>query len=168
MSCRHYLAYLATLLLATNLGLSAQKRPEHERSVHPSTYTSPDGTFRFLLPAHPHIFERGHIQPSEDCKQDAIVCVVYPKSTRDGRVYGDTTFQVRTIVSKDNGTMTADICVTPYPRGDLAAPEFFIDAKEPTKTIGRTLFVHGSVDSVAGPQSNSIDLYLTFHNQSMF
>ena len=83
-------------------------------------------------------------------------------------MYGDTTFQVRTIVSKDNGTMTADICVTPYPRGDLAAPEFFIDAKEPTKTIGRTLFVHGSVDSVAGPQSNSIDLYLTFHNQSMF
>ena len=168
MVYRYCLVAIITLLLTSDPRLAAQKISQRERSVRLSTYTSADGAFRFSYPARPQVFEKGHIEPSSDCDPDAIVCVVYPKSSRDGQNYGTSTFQVREVRLKDVGEMTADICVTPYPRKDISEPEFLIDAKEPTKTISGTLFVHGSRDIAAGPQSSGVDLYLTFHNRTCF
>ena len=164
MSRRYcFLGALITLLLASDAGLAAKKNSQREHSVRRSTYTAADGQFQFSYPANPQLFEKGHIGPSNDCDQDAIVCVVYSKSTRDGQIYGTSTFQVREVRSKDDAEMTADICATPYPRSP-SAPEFMIDAKEPTKTISGILFVHGSQDVAAGPQSSGVDLYRAFHN----
>lgn len=167
MSCRYCLVAIITLLLTSDPGLAVEKHSQRQRSVRRSTYTSADGAFRFFYPTNSRVFEKGHIDPSDDCDRDAIVCVVYPKSTKEGQNYGTSTFQVREVRPKVSEEMTADICVTPYPMSP-SEPEFMIDAKEPTKTIGGILFVHGSEDVAAGPQSSSVDLYRAFHNRICF
>jgi hypothetical protein len=169
MSYRHWWVATITLLLAGDAGLAVQKNSRREPAIRHSTYTSADGAFRFSYPANPQVFKKGKIEPSTDCDHDAIVCVVYSKRTTDGRSYGaTTTFQVRQVQAEPGvGSMTGDICVTPYPV-EPTKPEFMIDAKEPTKTIGGMLFVHGIQDVAAGPQSSYVDLYRTFHNGTCF
>jgi hypothetical protein len=170
MRYRYCWVALSTLFLASVAGSAMQRKSERIPTVRHSIFTR-DGQFQFSYPANPQVIEQGHVESwMTECDRDAIVCVVYPKKTSTGREYGSSTFQVREIQLKD-GEMTEDICVTPYPSdpsGGSKEPEFLISAREPSKVIGGILFVHGTQEMVAGPQSSSADLYLAFHNRRCF
>jgi hypothetical protein len=68
--------------------------------------------------------------------------------------------------------MTADVCVTPYPRkdGDRVSdwPGFLISAEHPVELIGGVQFLHGVGGGAATSHSLSIDLYRVFHKQRCF
>ena len=163
MSYQHCWVAIITLLLATEAGLVGQKDSQREPSIQRSTYASADGAFRFSYPANPQVFRAGYIKPPTDCDLDAIVCVVYPNQTTTG----SSTFEVRVIQAEaGTGSMTRHRCIDPD--SVESNPEFTIDAKEPTKTIGGILFVHGFQEVVAGPQSSFVDRYRTFHNRTCF
>ena len=151
--------------------LASQSAPRH--SDHPSpkqTYSAK--TFRFSYPATFQVCTIGNLQPCihsmiPTCDDDAIVCVAYPD-----KEFGETTFQGEAFevreIHTSIGTQTPDICVTPYPpkysTGVSEYPEYMISAKEPARTIGGVLFVHGIKGDAAMSHSSSVDVYRAFHN----
>ena len=141
-----------------------------------STFTTPDSAFRFVYPTEFQVCTRGKIQPCLQsfipvCEQDALVCVVYPAEEFKDTSFGAASFQVREIFTEQE-MMTADVCVTPYPRkdGDTVSrwPEFLISAKHPVEVIGGVQFLHGVNGGAATGHSIGIDLYRVFHKQRCF
>lgn len=141
-----------------------------------STFTSPDGAFRFAYPADFQVCTRGKIDPCNRsfipaCESDALVCVVYPAEEFKDTNFGAEAFQVREILTTHE-MMTADVCVTPYPPKNGATvspwPEFLISAERPVEMIGSVEFVHGLNGGAATGHSSGIDLYRGFHKQRCF
>jgi hypothetical protein len=141
-----------------------------------STFTNSDGAFRFVYPTDFQVCTRGKIDPCNQsfiplCEPDALVCAVYPAEEFKDTSFGAASFQVREIFAEQQ-MMTADVCVTPYPRKDgdtvLGWPEFLISAEHPVEMIGGVEFVHGVDAEGATGHSSGIDLYRTFHKQRCF
>lgn len=152
-------------ILATNpiLGQMAHKT---------RTFRNSDGAFRFVYPADFQVCTQGNIEPCNQsfipvCKPDALVCVVYPAEEFKGTSLDAASFQVREIFTTRE-MMTADVCVTPYPRKDSNWPEFLISAKHPVEMIGPVEFVHGVSGGAATSHASSIDLYRMVHKQRCF
>lgn len=161
------LTFMAVFLPIPTLGQTAPKT---------STFTNSDGAFRFVYPTDFQVCMRGKIDSCNRsfipvCEPDAFVCVAYPAEGFEDTSFGAAAFQVREILTEQE-MMTADVCVTPYPRvdGDTVSrwPEFLISAKHPVEMIGGVKFVHGvSGEGATGHWSGS-DLYRTFHKQKCF
>ena len=141
-----------------------------------STFTNSDGAFRFAYPTDFQVCTRGRIDPCNQsfipvCEQDALICVVYPAEEFKDTSFGAASFQVREIFSIGE-MMTADICVTPYPRKDGGTvsdwPDFLISAEHPVEIIGGLQFLHGAKDGVATGSSIDTELYRAFHKQRCF
>jgi len=106
---------MATSFLVS-VAAAQQPTSRHQNTV----FTAPDGLFRFFYPSDFQICTKGQIQPCIQshipvCEQDALVCVVYPAEMFKDTNFGAASFQVREIL-RHGETMTADICVTPYPK----------------------------------------------------
>ena len=164
------LAAAAVLALPTH----SQRRP----SVHPTVFTSTDGTFQFSHPSEFQVCTAGKMEPCiiqsyiPPCEEDAIVCVVYPARQFEGTSFGAAAFQVREIHT-EREAMTPDVCVTPYTKRSGAGgvspwPEFLISAQHPEEIIGGVLFVHGITGEAAMSHSSSVDLYRAFHRQNCY
>lgn len=167
MEHRPYLLAILALLLTCVTGVAAQKNSPRVHSVRHSTYTSPDGAFTFMYSGNPKLPEPGQYDSAEsDCYDDSIICLTYPKSTRDGTNYGTATFKVRE-VKREDYRMSAEECVTPHSSAP-SEPDYYIDPKRPTKTIGGILFIHGYQLIGAGPQTFQIDYFRTFHEERCF
>jgi len=97
--------------------------------------------------------------------------MTYPAEGFKDTSFGAASFQVREILAEGE-MMTADVCVTPYPRkdGDNVEPwpEFLISAKHPVELIGAVKFVHGVNGGAATGHWSGIDLYRAFHKQRCF
>jgi hypothetical protein len=161
------LTLMAIFLPILAFGQTAQKT---------STFTNSDGAFRFVYPTDFQVCTRGKIDPCNQsfipvCKPDALVCVVYPVEEFKDTSFGAASFQVREIFTEQE-MMTADVCVTPYPRkdGDTVSrwPEFLISAEHPVEMIGSVEFVHGVNGEGATGHWSAIDLYRAFHRQRCF
>jgi len=153
-------------------------KPVHDSTpVHQTmTFTAADGSFQFSHPNDFQVCTQGKIEPCIQsyipvCEQDALVCVIYPAKQSEDTSFGGASFQVREIVSKREA-MTADVCVTPYPRKDPGGisdwPEFLVSAEHPQEMIGGILFLHGVNGGVATSHSIAVDLYRSFHKQRCF
>lgn len=141
-----------------------------------SIFTSSNGDFRFAYPSDFQVCVRGKTDPCRQsiipvCQPDALVCVIYPEAEFKDTSFGTAAFEVREVSSQQE-MMTADVCVTPFPRKDSGIvsnwPEFLISAAHPVEIIGDIEFVHGSDAGVAAGHSSSVDLYRTFRNQRCF
>ena len=162
------LAAVAVLALATH---------SQQRSAHPTVFTSADGAFQFSYPASFEVCVTGKLEPCMNqayippCEDDAIVCVVYPSKQSEDSSFGAAAFQVREIRT-ERETMTADVCVTPYPTetpaGISAWPAFQISAQHPAKMIRGVLFVHGISGQAAMSHWSTVDLYRAFHRQKCY
>ena len=167
MKAADALTLMAAFLLLPAFGQTAQKT---------STFTSSDGTFRFAYPTDFRVCTGGEVDPCNQsfipvCEPDAFVCVVYPAEEFKDTSFMAASFQVKEIV-RDQEMMTADVCVTPYPRkdGDIVSdwPQFLVSAAHPVETIGGVEFVHGIRGGVATGHFSDIDLYRTFHKRRCF
>ncbi|WP_348261178.1 hypothetical protein P8935_15385 [Telmatobacter sp. DSM 110680] len=156
--------------------LAVASYSEQAPSIRRASFTSPDGLFRFFYPSDFEVCTPGRIEPCihsyiPACDQDAIVCVVYPAKQFKETSFGAAAFEVRELRT-DRETMTADVCVTPYPSKSSAGvsewPEYLISARQPAKVIGGVLFVHGIKVEGAMSHSSSVDLYRTFHGGRCF
>ena len=161
------LTLIAIFLPFFALGQMAQKT---------STFTNSDSTFRFVYPVDFQVCTRGKIDPCNQsfipiCEPDALVCVVYPAEEFKGTSFGAASFQVREILT-EHEMMTANVCVTPYPRkdGDTVErwPEFLISAKNPVEMIDGVEFVHGVNGGAATGAWSATDLYRMLHKQRCF
>jgi hypothetical protein len=158
---------MAVFLPILTFGQTAQKT---------RTFTSPDGAFRFVYAPDFQLCLRSKIDPCSQsvipvCEPDALVCVTYPEEGFKDTSFGAASFQVREILAEGE-MMTADVCVTPYPRkdGDTVEPwpEFLISAEHPVEMIGAIKFVHGVSGGAATGHWSSVDLYRAFHKQRCF
>jgi hypothetical protein len=161
------LTLLAVLLHVPVFGQTAQKK---------STFTNSEGAFQFVYPTDFQVCQRGKTDPCNQafipvCEPDAFGCVVYPAEGLKDTSFGSASFQVREILA-DHEMMTADVCVTPYPRkdGDTVSrwPEFLISAQHPVEMIGGVQFIHGVNGGVATGHWSGIDLYRAFHKKRCF
>jgi len=159
------LTLIAIFLPISVVGQMAQKT---------STFTNSDSAFRFVYPTDFQVCTRGKVDPCNQsfipvCEPDALVCVVYPAEEFKGTSFGAASFQVREILTGQE-MMTADVCVTPYPRkdGDTRWPEFQISAKHPVEMIGGVEFVHGVNGGAATGHWSGIDLYRMLRKQRCF
>jgi hypothetical protein len=141
-----------------------------------STFTNPDGAFRFVYPVAFEVCTRGKIDSCNQsyipvCEPDSFVCVVYPAEQFKDTNFGAASFQVTEIL-REQEMMTADTCVTPYPQKDgdsvSAWPEFKISAQHPAEMIGGVLFVHGVSVEGGMSHSKSVELYRVIHKQKCF
>ena len=141
-----------------------------------SIFTNSDGAFRFVYPTDFLVCTRGKIDTCNQsfipiCERDALVCVVHPAEGFKDTSFEAASFQVREILTEQE-MMTADVCVTPYPRkeGDTVSrwPEFLISAEHPVERIGGVEFVHGVNGGAATGHSSGIELYRAFHQQRCF
>jgi hypothetical protein len=159
---------------ALALPIDSQRRP----SVHPTVYTSTDGSFQISYPGDFQVCTAGKMEPCTiqsyipPCDEDAIVCVVYPKKQFEGTTFESAAFQVREI-HRPLEEMTPDVCVTPFTKTDdgerfSPGPEFLISAQHPEEMIGGVLFVHGDAGGVAAGHSISVDLYRAFHRPNCY
>ena len=160
------------LLVAVAWLLQAANAQQRASAGQSTTFTAPDGAFRFSYPNDFQVCTKGEIQPCIQsfipvCEQDALVCVIHPAEAFKDTSFESASFQVREIVTTRE-QMTADICVTPYPREDDPWPEFLISAEHPAEMIGGVQFVHGAEDGVATGHSKDTELYRAFHNQRCF
>jgi len=144
------------------------------RTATPKLFTARDGAFRFVYPADFQVCTGGKVDPCNQsfipvCESDSFVCVVYPTEGFKNTSFGAASFQVREILTEQE-MMTANVCVTPYPRkdGDSRWLEFLISAEHPDEMIGGVEFVHGVSGGAATGHSSAIDLYRTFHKQRCF
>lgn len=119
------LTLTAVFLPILTIGQTSQKT---------SIFTNSDGAFRFVYPYDFQVCTRGKIDACNQpyipaCEQDGLVCVVYPAEGFKDTSFAASSFQVREIFTEGE-MMTADVCVTPYPRkdGDNVEPwpEFLI------------------------------------------
>jgi hypothetical protein len=165
-------AVAALALLAVSLPLAAFGQAVRKTN----TFTNSDGAFRFVYPTDFEVCTGGKIHLCNHsfmpvCAPDALVCVVYPAEEFKDTSFEAASFQAREIVTKQE-MMTADVCVTPYPRkdGDRVSrwPEFLISAERPDEMIGGVKFVHGENGGAATGHSIGIELYRTFHKERCF
>ena len=164
------LTALAWLLLLANAlrGASAGET---------ATFAAPDGAFRFSYPSDFQVCTWGKIEPCAVhsfipvCDQGALVCVVYAAEQFKDTSFAAASFQVREILTEQE-MMTANVCVTPYPRKNGTSvsewPDFLIAAEHPVEMIGGVQFVHGVSGEVATGNSRGIDIYRAFHKQRCF
>lgn len=169
------IAVLVTIALLELVADGQQRAFAHQNT----TFTAPDGSFRFNYPNDPRdsqVCTKDKMQPCMGsfipvCTQNALVCVTYAPQEFEDTSFSMASFQVREIVTTRE-QMTADICVTPYPRKDGGIvsdwPEFLISAKRPVEIIDDIQFVHGVNGGAATGHSIGIDLYRAFHNQRCF
>jgi hypothetical protein len=142
-----------------------------------TTFATPDGAFRFSYPGDFQVCTRGKIEPCTAhslipvCDQDALVCVVYAPEQFKDTSFGAASFEVKEILTEQQ-MMTADVCVTPYPRknGTSASewPDFLISAEHPVEMIGSVQFIHGVIGEAATSNWKGVDLYRAFHKQRCF
>ena len=166
---------LAAMLMAiTALAWTADSH--HQKYANESaTFTAPDASYRFSYPNAFEVCTKGKIQPCVKsmipvCDLDALACVIYPVKQFGNSNIGGAAFQVREIMVSSE-EMTADICVTPYPRDHgtpVQYPDFLISAEHPLEMIGGVRFIHGTRDGVATGSSIRVGLYRAFHNQRCF
>lgn len=170
--CRMVAMGLATVLSV--LGADAQQR---DSGPHTATFTAPDGAFRFSFPRDFQVCTKGKIQSCVQsqsfipvCEEHALVCVVYPAHDFKETNFEAAAFQVREIFREEN--MTADVCVTPYPRKDGGTvadwPEFLISAKHPVEIVGDVQFLHGIRGGAATSHSIGVDLYRALYRNRCF
>ena len=158
-------AVLALTLPVTALAQAGRKT---------STFTSPDGSFRFAYPSDFQVCKQGDMKPCNYtyiplCEKDALICVLYPAEAFKGTNMSATAFQVREIRRRRNiPPTTADDCVTPYPRIQDSYvspwPEFLVSAEHPVEVIAGMSFLHGVTGGGATGHGSSVDLYRAFHN----
>lgn len=162
------LAFLAISLSIPAFGQTARKT---------STFTNPDGAFRFVYPTDFQVCTKGNMQPCNYtyipiCDKDALVCVLYPAESFKGTNMGAAGFQVREIQRRNIPPTTADECVTPYPKvqGSYVPPwpEFLVSAEHPVEIIDGVSFLHGISGGAAGGHGSYVDLYRAFHNGICF
>jgi hypothetical protein len=162
----------ALALLATSLSIPAFGQATWKAS----TFTSPDGAFRFVYPTDFQVCMKGDMQSCNFayipvCDEDALVCAVYPGREFKDTNFGAASFQVREILTSRE-MMTADVCVTPFPRKDNGTvtdwPDFLISAEHLSEMIGGLQFVHGISGGAATSRSIGIDLYRRFYKQRCF
>jgi hypothetical protein len=141
-----------------------------------TTFTAPDGSFRFSYPSDFQVCTRGKIEPCVRsyipvCDQNALVCVMSPAKQFKNTTFGAASFQVSEIL-RPEAQMTADICVTPYPRkaGSSVSewPDFLISAERPVEMIGDVQFIHGVTGEGAMSHWSSVNLYRGFHKGRCF
>jgi hypothetical protein len=153
------------------LGAGAQQ-PANTQST---TFTAPGGAFHFSYPRNFQVCTKGKIQSCVQsfipvCEEDSLVCVAYPAAEFKNTSFEAAAFQVREIFREEN--MTADVCVTPYPRRDGGTvtdwPEFLISAKHPVEMIGGVQFLHGINGGAATSHSIGIDLYRALYRDRCF
>ena len=153
------------------LGADAQQRAMNQST----TFTAPDGAFHFSYPKDFQVCTTDKMQSCGQsfipvCAEDALVCVVYPAEEFKDTNFEAAAFQVREIFRQEN--MTADVCVTPYPRKDGGTvsdwPEFLIFAKRPVEMIGGVDFLHGVNGGAATSHSFGVDLYRALHRDRCF
>ena len=165
-------AVAALALMAISLPIPAFGQTARKTS----TFTNSDGAFRFVYPTDFQVCTQGTIGSCNQsfmpvCSQDALVCVVYSAEEIKDTSFGAASFQVREIFTRRE-MMTANVCVTPYPRkdGDTVSPwpEFLLSAEHPVEMIGVFKFVHGENGGAATGHSIGIDLYRAFHKQRCF
>jgi hypothetical protein len=157
------LTLMAAFLPIPLFGQTAQKT---------NTFTNSDSEFRFVYPADFKVCTKAKFDPCNHfyipvCEPDSFVCVVYPAEQFKDTNFGEASFQVREILT-EREMMTANVCVTPYPRKDSDWPDFLISAEQPVELIGGVQFLHGVAGGVATSHSLSIDLYRVFHKQRCF
>ncbi|HET7893335.1 MAG TPA: hypothetical protein VFL34_17535 [Candidatus Sulfotelmatobacter sp.] len=161
------LTLLAIFLPIPSFGQTAKKT---------TTFTSSDGTFRFLYPSDFQVCTRGKVETCTRsyipvCDQDALVCVVYPATQFKDTNFGGASFQVNEILTEQE-MMTANVCVTPFPpkEGNSVSswPGFLISAEHPVEMIGGVQFLHGVSAEAALSHSINSDLYRAFHKQRCF
>lgn len=161
------LKLMAVCLPIASFGQTTQKT---------STFTNPDGAFRFLYPADFQVCTLGKMEQCNQsfipvCEGDALVCVVYPAERFKSTGFEAASFQVREILAEQE-MMTGDVCVTPYSRKDGDSdshwPEFLISAEHPVEMIGGVEFIHGVNGEAATGHSSGIDLYRSFYKQRCF
>jgi hypothetical protein len=158
------LTLIAAFLPIPVFGQTAQKT---------STFTNSDGAFRFVYPADFQVCTRAKIDPCNQslftpvCEPDSFVCVVYPADQFKDTNFEEASFQVREIFT-EREMMTANVCVTPYPRKNSDGPDFLISAEHAVELIGNVQFLHGVAGGVATSHSLGIDLYRVFHKQRCF
>jgi hypothetical protein len=170
-------AITVAALVLTVLGAGVQQQTFSHRST---TFTAPDGAFRFSYPSDFQTCARGKLQPcnayqmGDVCNGEALVCVLYPPEVfRRTNIAASVGFAVTEIFHNGHRPASADDCVTPYPQteggGSIAdLPEFLVSAKHPTERIGDLIFVHGTRGGVAAGSYGATDLYRAFHNARCF
>jgi hypothetical protein len=169
MNPRHW----QTLAVLTAAALLAPGANSQQRVPIPQTtsFTAPDGAFRFSYPSDFQVCTVGKIDPCAVrsfvpvCDDDSLVCVIYPAKQFEDTNFGAASFQVREIHREEEMT-TPNVCVTPYPSGSY--PEFVVSAEHPVELIGGFQFLHGIAGDAATSHSRSIDLYRAFHMQRCF
>jgi hypothetical protein len=161
-------SFLAVLAIVS---FAVPSSPQQAVSIPRSRFTSSDGAFQFFYRPGFQVCTREQIEQCihsyiPACDQDALVCVAYPTKEFEETSFGAAAFQVR-VVGTERETMTADACVTPYPQKSSAGvsewPEYQISARQPAKTIGGILFVHGVKGDAAMNHWSSVDVYRNFH-----
>jgi hypothetical protein len=172
--CR-IIAVLMTIAVLASVADGQQQTSAHQST----TFTAPDSAFQFSYPSNPRdsqLCTKGKIQPCIGsfipvCEEDALVCVTYAPQEFKDTSFSMASFQVREIVTAKE-QMTADICVTPYPRKDAGTvtewPEFLISAKHPVEIIGGVQFIHGINGGAATGHDFGVDLYRAFYKQRCF
>lgn len=161
-------AFIALLALPAN----AQQSPLSQSKI----FRAPDGSFQFSYPSYFQVCKQDEVEQCTQsyipvCEQEAVICVVYPAKRFEGTNFGAASFQVKEIHIEGEG-MTANVCVTPYPKEDATGvqswPEFLISARHPGEMIGGVLFVHGISGGAAMSHWLSVDLYRALHRQRCF
>jgi hypothetical protein len=146
-------------LLAISLPLTLSAKAEEKTSI----FTSPDGGFRFEYPSDFQLCTNGNMEPCNYtfmliCKQDAPVCVVYPRDVFKGADFG-AGFQVRELLEYGGPPETADACVN---------HNFYVSAERPVEQIDGVSFLHGTGRSAAMGNWSSVDYYRAFHKGKCF
>lgn len=157
------LTFLALSLLISAFGQTARKT---------STFTSPDGAFRFQYPSDFQLCAKGKIDDCMRstiipvCETDALVCILHPSKAFEGTSTSGVGFQVREVLYNGYPPPTADQCVTP--KGDEYSENFYISAEHPVEAINGVSFLHGINGSAAGGNSSFTDLYRAFRKKRCF
>src|ERR1051326_6480766 len=136
-----------------------------------STFTDPNGAFRFTYPRDFEICTQGKLGSCIHtyipiCDEGATVCVVTPEGKFQGSNFGGASFQVRQI--SRNQMMTADVCVTPYPIPERAVPEFLVSAEHPAETINGIQFLRGFNGEGGMSHSRGTHVYRALHKEKCF
>ncbi len=148
-----------TLILSTSASLALSSEPPSQRK-----YISRDRSFELSVPSRYGV-HTGKEKPSRSyipvCHDESLVCITAPRGEYEGTTFGDASLEVTLLTAK---TMKACLSPGKYESSTSRDALFKIDAKDPSRVINGTRFVHASVSAAAMSHDIAIDLYRGYEN----